>query len=371
MNTDFDVVIIGAGVVGLAVAQALCAKGMSALVIERHDRYGVETSSRNSEVIHAGMYYTTGSLKAQLCVRGNSSIVAWCEAHNVPFKRLGKIIVATSPEEEGELDKILSRAKQNQVAVLEPVNQAWIAEREPNVIASAGLWSPNTGVLDSHAFMSSLMAKARESDAQFAFCHRLMAVDCSDVYTLHVEDNNGDVFTVTSSYVINSAGLDADKVAALVGLNTDDLGYKLTYVKGRYFRLRGRRVQRLIYPVPSPKLLGLGVHVTIDLGGGERLGPDTEILAQREQDYSVGEERAQAFYSAASRYLRGLTLEDLSPDYSGIRPKLTPKDGSVPDFIIQEESARGLPKWVNLVGIESPGLTCALEIAAMVSAMVG
>jgi L-2-hydroxyglutarate oxidase LhgO len=371
MNPDFDVVVIGAGVIGLACAARLATKGMSVLVVEANGRFGEETSSRNSEVIHAGMYYPPGSLRARLCARGNRSLRAWCDAHRVTHSMVGKLIVATSRDEEGELDAIAVRAEKNGVEGLERVTGAYVTEREPNVIATAALWSPNTGVVDSHGFMASLLGEARAHGAMLALRHRVTAATGEEGgSSLQVEQADGETSTVSATRAINAAGLRSDDVAALPGLDVDALGYRLIYVKGRYFRLRGRRVSRLIYPVPAPKLLGLGVHVTIDLGGGERLGPDTEVLAGRALDYDVGDERREAFFRAASRYLRGLSLDDLSPDYAGIRPRLSRAGSGASDFVIAEEGAHGLPGWVNLVGIESPGLTCALEIADEVVALL-
>ncbi len=376
---DFDAVVIGAGVVGLACAQALATRGMSTLVVERHASFGVETSSRNSEVVHAGMYYPTGSRKARLCVRGNASVREWCANHHVALETIGKVIVATCAEEEVALAAILARARDNGVAHLEPVNAAWIASREPNVVATAGLWSPNTGIVDSHALMGSLQADARAHGAEIAYRHRVTRIDReARGYRLTIassedsrEDSREDAtIAVSTPRVVNAAGLSADEIASKLGLDVDALGYRLTFVKGRYFKLRGRRVRHLIYPVPPPKLVGLGVHVTIDLGGGERLGPDTEVLTHRAHDYDVGDDRKSAFFQAAQRYLRGLSIDDLSPDYAGIRPKLTPRDGGIPDFVIAEESRHDCAGWVNLIGIESPGLTCALEIAREVSALL-
>ena len=370
MEPDFDVVVIGAGVIGLACAASLSARGMSVLVVEAHARFGEETSSRNSEVIHAGMYYPPDSVRARLCARGNRSLRAWCDAHRVAYSMMGKLIVATSVEEEGALESIVTKATANGVERLERVSSAFVASREPNVVATSALWSPNTGVVDSHGLMASLIAEARAHEAMFAYKHRVVSASRSgSCFELGVVAD-GERSTVRATRVINSAGLASDDVAALIGLDVDALGYRLTYVKGQYFRLRGRRVSHLVYPVPAPQLLGLGVHVTIDLGGGERLGPDMQILPGREYDYDVDEGRREAFFVAASRYLRGLSLDDLSPDYAGIRPRLRRADGGVPDFIIAEESRHGLPGWVNLVGIESPGLTCALEIAGEVAALV-
>lgn len=367
---DLDTIVIGAGVVGLAVAEAVARSGRSVVVLERHGAFGTETSSRNSQVIHAGMYYPAGSLKARLCVPGNRSLYAWCARHAVDHARVGKYIVATSPEEEPALDGILSRASENGVDRLERVTAAEIAREEPNVRATAALWSPNTGIVDAHQFMASLVAEARAHDADFAFQHRVSGIAReSEGYAVTAIDPQGEPAKITARSVINAAGLDCDTVAALAGI--DDPEFRLTYVKGSYFRVRRRGfVRHLIYPVPPPKLAGLGVHVTLELDGAVRLGPDVEVLPDRRLAYEVDEARAVAFHQAASRYLPDLRLDEVYPDQSGIRPKLTPSHGGVPDFVIREESARGLPGLVNLIGIESPGLTCALEIGTLVETML-
>ena len=368
---DVDALVIGAGVVGLACAERLARGGMRTLVLERHEDFGRETSSRNSEVVHAGMYYPTGSLKARLCVRGNASIYAWCEAHGVPFARVGKLIVATSAEGEPVLDTIFERGRANGVE-LERVTGRRILADEPQVAAIAGLHSPRTGIVDSHALMASLLAQARDHGADGAFRHTIFAVEPhAGGFSVSVRDADGERVRVDARAVVNSAGLASDDVAALAGIDLDAAGYRLTYVKGSYFRVHGRPLVRTLgYPVPPPGLAGLGVHVTVDLSGGVRLGPDVEILSTRTLDYRVDEARAPAFFAAASKYLPGLRLASLSPDQAGIRPKLLAPPGQAPAFVIAEESARGLPGWVNLIGIESPGLTCCLEIADEVAALV-
>lgn len=369
---DFDVVVIGAGVVGLAVAEAAARAGRSVVIVERHGAFGTETSSRNSQVIHAGMYYPAGSLKARLCVPGNRALYAWCERHGVDHARLGKYIVATAPDEEPALEQILARARTNGVDALEPVTGAAVAAAEPHVRATAGLWSPNTGIVDAHGFMASLLAEARAHDADVAFEHRVTRIAREDGgYSVGFVDPSGEPGSITARAVVNAAGLDCDTVAALAGIDVDAAGYRLTYVKGNYFRVRRRGfVRHLIYPVPPPKLAGLGVHVTLELDGAVRLGPDVEVLPDRALAYEVDESRAAAFHAAAARYLPDLRLEDVYADQSGIRPKLTPAHGGIPDFVIQEESARGLPGLVNLIGIESPGLTCALPIGTMVEELL-
>ncbi len=369
---DWDIVVVGAGVVGLACAERLARAGRSVLVVERHARFGQETSSRNSQVIHAGMYYPTGSLKATLCVRGNASLYAWCERHGVAHRRVGKYIVATSADGGSQLDAILERGRANGVAGLTKVSGAHVEAEEPSVIAHAALFSPATGIVDAHELMASLAGAARAHGADFAYEHTLVAAGrAAGGWELRFADAAGAASTIRAARVVNSAGLDADRVAALPGLDVAAAGYRLRYAKGSYFRLRRPHVvRRLIYPVPFKNLTGLGVHVTLELDGSVRLGPDVEWLDGRAIDYAVDERRRDAFFAAASSYLRGLRPDDLVPDQSGVRPKLQAPGEPLRDFVIAEESARGLPGWVNLVGIESPGLTCALEIAERVAALV-
>lgn len=369
--SDVDVVVIGAGVVGLACAARLARDGRSVLVVERHEGFGRETSSRSSEVVHAGMYYPPGSRKARLCVRGNEALPAWCQARNVAHARVGKLIVATSTDEEAALEGILARGRENGSRGLAIVGRDVVERLEPNVIAIAALWSPFTGIVDSHGFMASLVADARAHGADFVWRHEVIGLEPGAAWTVRVRDASGDESAITATRIVNAAGLFADRVAALAGVDVDAAGYRITFFKGSYFRVHRRGlVSRLIYPVPPPSLPGLGIHLTVELDGGIRLGPDVEPRADRTLDYAVDEGRRERFFRAASRYVRGLSLDALAPDQSGMRPKLTVPDGAVPDFVIAEESARGLPGLVNLIGIESPGLTSALPIADEVAALV-
>ena len=365
---DVDAVVIGAGVVGLACARELATAGHDVLLMERHERFGVETSSRNSEVLHAGIYYPPGSLKATLCARGNAGLQAWCAAHQVPYRRLGKLIVATDAGEEAKLAGILERAEANGVHSLRALAPAEIRTVEPHVRATAALWSPDTGIVDSHLLMARLLADAEGAGCAAAWRHTLVGVDViPDGYRVTAATEGGEETGVTARRVVNSAGLDADRVAALAGFDLDACGYRLHYARGHYFRVHPRRqhlASHLIYPTPIHG--GLGIHVTLDLAGGLRLGPDVEYLPERTQDYAVPEALRERFHGAVSRYLEGLEPADLSPDLAGIRPKLQAPDEDFRDFVIREESDRGRPGWVNLVGIESPGLTCALEIGTMV-----
>jgi L-2-hydroxyglutarate oxidase LhgO len=368
--------LLGAGVVGLAVARALARAGHEVIVLERHPRPGMETSSRNSEVIHAGIYYPPGSLKARLCVAGNRDLYRWCETRHVPHRRIGKYIVATSAEEEPELDRLLARAQENGVMSLRHVSSAELAREEPDVRATAALWSPDTGIVDSHTLIASLEADARDAGCTFAYGHTFLeaAPAAGGGYEVRTRDPAGNELVLHADLVVNCAGLEADRIAEGMGIDIDGAGYRQTFIKGNYFRLTEQsplRLRHLIYPVPNPALTGLGVHVTLDLAGGVRFGPDTELLAGRLLDYAVSPERATLFADRASRYLPTLDANDLRPDQSGIRPRRVLPTGQVPDFVIAEESARGLPGWINLIGMESPGLTCCLGIGEVVAGLVG
>jgi L-2-hydroxyglutarate oxidase LhgO len=284
----------------------------------------------------------------------------------------GKYVVGGAEEDEEALRRILATGRENGAEDLALVSGEELARREPRVKAHVALFSPRTGIVDSHGFMASLLAEARRAGSDVAFRHRLLGVArVGGGYELAVAAGGDSPTTVSAPRVVNAAGLESDTVAALAGIDVDAAGYRLVYVKGHYFRLqRAGLASSLIYPVPQPKLLGLGIHLTLDLGGGARLGPDTEILPDRHVDYRVPEALSTKFWEAARRYLPELQPDDLVPDQSGLRPRLARPQGAVPDFVVEEEAARGLPGWVNLVGIESPGLTSALAIANDVVALV-
>jgi L-2-hydroxyglutarate oxidase LhgO len=369
---ELDIVVVGAGVVGLACAERLSRSGRSVVVVEARETFGRETSSRNSEVIHSGIYYPTGSLKAALCVEGARLLYAWCREHGVDHAAVGKYVVATCAEEEAALDRLLAQAHANGAVDVTRVTGAEVRAAEPRVRASAGLWSPRTGILDAHGYMQSLVASARSAGCTFAFRHTLTAAEpAPGGYMLSLTDPAEQPERFMTRNLVNAAGLRSDEVAAMGGLDVAAAGYRLAYVKGSYFRI-GKRglVRHLVYPVPPPGLAGLGLHVTIDLGGGARIGPDVEVLGARRLDYAVDEGRRATFFAAAARYLEGFDEADLAPDQSGVRPKLGTPGGAAEDFIIREESARGLPGWVNLVGIESPGLTASLAIARRVEGLL-
>ncbi len=370
---DYDIVIIGAGVVGLACAATLAGK-YSVLVVERNSSFGMETSSRNSEVIHAGIYYPTDSLKAVLCVRGNHSLYEWCRKYGLPHLKTGKYIIAVEPDEEENLERLYCQAVNNGVPGIERVPIDVFRKSEPNVRATAALFSPTTGIIDSHSLMKSYEQAGLQSGCNFAFRHTLSAIGkISGGYLLSVTDFDGDTCNVKTPVVINSAGLDSDTVSGMAGIDNVKEDYVLHYCRGHYFRIASHcksLVNHLIYPVPPKDALSLGIHVTVELNGELKLGPDTQYLPERVQDYTVPIDLHGKFYSAASRYLPALKEEDITPDQAGIRPKLQKEGEGFRDFVIHEEWNNNLPGFINLIGIESPGLTASLEIARYVSEMI-
>jgi L-2-hydroxyglutarate oxidase LhgO len=364
------VAVVGAGVVGLAVAARLAADHPDLVLLERHERHGLETSSRNSEVIHAGMYYPTGSLKARLCVEGNLRLYEICERHGIPAKRLTKIIVATDVGEVPALESLLALGAKNGVE-LRRLSAAETVALEPNVRAAGALFSPNTGIVNAHALMDHFAQAARAAGAVIQSRSELVALERrSSDYRLTVRTPDG-LESFTSERVVNAAGLESDTVAALCGIDVIAAGYRLHWCKGSYFSAvaaKARLVTRLVYPVPGHE--SLGVHAVLGLEGRLRFGPDVEYLEQRRADYAVREERRAAFGEAVRRLLPAIRDEDLEPDTSGIRAKLQGPGEPARDFVIREETDRGLPGLVNLVGIDSPGLTAAPAIAEEVARLL-
>lgn len=361
-----QVTIIGAGVIGLAIARELSAHFSDIIVLEKNDHFGRETSSRNSEVIHSGIYYPKGSLKARLCVEGARMLYDYCQSRDIPHNRIGKLIVATHEAEVAQVHSLYDKGRNNHVANLSIVDARQVHEWEPHVHAVSALWSPDTGIINSHAFMESTYREASKAGVLFAFNSEAKSIISRD-NGYEISSGNDD-YRFFSRIVINSAGLHSDHVAQLAGLDIDALGYRLHYCKGNYFGYSGKSpVNRLIYPVPHENLTGLGVHATLNLGGQLRFGPDTEFVDRLE--YTVDDGKRDTFYKSACKIIEGLDESRLVPDMAGIRPKL--RGPGVADFIIREESANGLPGFINLIGMESPGLTASLAIARHVRAMVG
>jgi L-2-hydroxyglutarate oxidase LhgO len=364
---DAAVTVIGGGVVGLAVAAELARRQGTIYLLERNARWGQETSSRNSEVIHAGIYYPAGSLKARLCVEGRERLYELCQKNGLPHRRITKIITATTPSEAEALEGIYRQGTANG-APLEMLSADQVRSLEPRIVTVGGIYSPSTGIISAHSLMDFFAHDARQNGAVIQTHCRVVGITrrTSD-YEIRI-DEGGQASVFTSERVVNAAGLEADTVAAFAGIDIDSAGYRLTYARGCYFALPSSLsgcVSRLVYPVPTRD--SLGVHAVVDLGGRLKFGPDVEYLPSRVLDYRVPEEKRHAFAESVRRILPFVKEEDLTPDMSGIRPKLQKKGDPPRDFIIQEESGRGLPGFVNLIGIESPGLTASPAIARHVA----
>ncbi len=373
-----DIAIIGAGVIGLAVAAEISTQqpGRPIIMFERNEQFGQETSGRNSEVIHAGIYYPTGSLKARLCVEGKELLYRFCEKWEVPHKRCGKLIVANAPEEEESLSDLMEQAVANGVEDLELLEENQVKRLEPNIRAKKAIFSPSTGIINSHQLMARFEKLALENGVMPAYCHQVKAVEPLTAngsgYRLHFNNPDGTADTIDCCYLVNCAGLQSDRIASLAGIDPAAAGYRLHYCKGEYFSLppsKASLVSRLIYPPPLQSLTGLGIHATITLDSRLRLGPNTVYLDSEE--YSVDPAHASEFYKSAKAYLPFIEKDDLEPEMAGIRPKLSGPGEPLRDFVIREESERGLPGLVNLIGIESPGLTSALSIARLVAGLIG
>ena len=354
-----DCIVIGAGVVGLAVARALALAGREVIVLEAAEGIGTETSSRNSEVIHAGIYYPAGSLMARSCVAGRRALYAYCRERGVPFSNCGKLIVATSAEEDARLGGIKARAEANGVEGMRLLTQAEAVALEPNLRCTSALLSPVTGVVDSHAFMLALQGDAENAGAACVFFSPVTGARASRD-GIEVDVGGAEPTTLRCRLLVNSAGLHAPDLARrIVGMPPERVPTAY-YAKGNYFTLTGRSpFSRLIYPVPVPG--GLGVHLTIDLGGQARFGPDVEWVDRIE--YTVDPARAEKFYAAVRRYLPDLKDGAIQPGYAGIRPKIVPPSVAAQDFVVQGPQTHGVPGLVNLFGIESPGLTASLALA--------
>lgn len=367
MKHSFGITIIGAGVVGLAIARELSAKHGNLLVVERNSSFGQEISSRNSEVIHAGIYYPHGLKKAQLCREGKALLYSFCADNGIPHKKAGKLIVAVDSEEIGELDSIKKRAELNGVDDLYYLSQEQIRRLEPDVKAVSALFSPSTGIIDSHGLMRCLLRQAEDNGSLVVFRSAITGIKY-DGKEFELSVNDGDHF-IRTGILINSAGLGSDRIAAMAGMDIDKSGYRLKYCKGDYFSASpSPKLAHLVYPVPVRNNEGLGVHATIDLSGRVRFGPDVEYVNRL--SYDIDPAKRDDFHRAVEKYLPGLKHDDLHPDMSGIRPKLQGPGEPYRDFVIQEESGSGFPGLINLVGIESPGLTSCMAIAGHVASLV-
>ncbi|CDM22676.1 NAD(P)/FAD-dependent oxidoreductase [Castellaniella defragrans] len=364
MTDRVDCVVIGAGVVGLAVARACALAGWETILIEAEHAIGTGTSSRNSEVIHAGIYYPRGSLKARLCVEGRRALYAYCDSHGIPHRRCGKLIVATRDEQVEALRRIGAAAAANGMDDLRWLQRGQAQALEPALHCIAALESPSTGIIDSHGLMLALQGDFETAGGMLAFRSPVTGGQVlGDGSGILLRTGGDEPMELLATRTVNCAGLQAQTVAAaIVGVPAASIPPG-RYAKGNYYSLSGAApFSRLIYPIPEPG--GLGVHLTLDLGGQARFGPDVEWIDAL--DYTVDPARAEGFYAAIRHYWPGLPDAALQPGYAGIRPKLAVPAGQDADFVIQGARAHGVPGLVNLYGIESPGLTACLAIAGEV-----
>ncbi|MFA6378901.1 MAG: NAD(P)/FAD-dependent oxidoreductase [Candidatus Omnitrophota bacterium] len=361
-----NITVIGAGVCGLAIAFELSQEYDDILVVERHDSFGRETSSRNSEVIHAGLYYPKDSLKAKLCIEGKKLLYAFCAKNKIPHKNIGKLLVACNSEEAEKLGSIKNNAAESGVNNLRFLTKDELRALEPDVQAQESLWCPDTGIVDSHQLMKSFCEQSQRLGAEIGFGIEVVGiVKKGHGYEVTVKEPGGELFSFETKFLINAAGLQADHVAQLAGFNIDALGYKLHYNKGQYFRISDPKKFSITHPVyPPASKTDLGIHITPDLAGGLRLGPDAHYA--KEIDYTIDDNDKQTFVESVSRFLKSLTLEDLVADTAGMRAKLQAPGTDFSDFVIEEETKKGFKNFINLIGIESPGLTASLAIAQRV-----
>lgn len=363
---EVEAAVIGAGAVGLAVAAAMAREGWAPLILEKNAAIGQESSSRNSEVIHAGLYYRPGSLKGQFCVEGRDRLYAWCGARGVPLQKLGKLIVATEPAEEPALERVQIMARGNGVTSLRELSGAEAIAMEPALRATAALWSPETGILDSGAYMRALLGAAQDQGAALALRAQVLRggpAEGGGALLETADAESGAITRLKARRVVNAAGLWAQSVAARIEGLAETIPPTVLF-KGSYFALSGAPAPfgRLVYPAPVPG--GLGVHMTLDLGGQARFGPDVEPLETTDPaaiDYAVDPGRLEAFRAAIRRYWPGLPEDALAPAYAGVRAKIAPEYEA--DFRIDGPEIHGIEGLINLYGFESPALTGSLAIA--------
>ena len=369
----FDICVIGAGVIGLAIAYELAKKyknqDVSIVILERESSFGQHVSSRNSEVIHAGIYYPTGSLKAELCVMGRELLYSHCEQFGVAHQKIGKLIVAKGTEAYA-LAKVKENAIANGVLDLQLLDRVELQKLEPDIEADMALHSPSTGIIDSHGYMQSLLHLAENLGVQFSPYSRVEKIDTdADAFVVHCqldENRSPEHYVFNCQQLINAAGLEAQSIAQSVSAIPKNTIPKLHYCKGDYFDYRRRNpFSHLIYPMPEANTTGLGIHATMDMSSQLKFGPDTEYIEK--VDFRIDGNKAKAFAENISSYFPGIDAGDLKPAYSGIRPKLSGPGEAAADFEIQEESVHGLSGLIQLFGMESPGLTASLAIARHIS----
>ena len=359
---DFDVIIVGAGIIGLSIAEKLSHRYAKVLVIEKESGFGQHTSSRNSEVIHSGIYYPKDSLKAKLCVEGNQLLYSFLETHRLPYRKSGKLVIATQASEKPLLKELLDKGVANGVKGLKVLSEEEVLVLEPHFKSKGALWVPSTGVMDTHTIMKKMESLACRAGVDISYNTEVRDIKkLPDAYQISFVK---DPTIVTSKVVINCAGLWSDKISTMVGI-TD---YKLHWCKGEYFKTtRLKNVRHLVYPIPDPELMFLGIHTRTNLNGDLFFGPNANYVDKL--DYSVDENSKTEFFNSIKRFL-DIEMDDLSIDTSGIRPKLQEKGGRQRDFVIKNETDRGYKNFINLIGIESPGFTACLSIANYVNTLI-
>jgi len=365
-----DITIVGAGVIGLAVAYELSQSYKEVFILEKNNSFGQETSSRNSEVIHAGIYYPKNSLKTKTCIEGKGLLYEFCQKNNINHKRIGKLIVAINEDEVKDIENLYNIGRQNGVDDLKMISREELESIEPHVGSQGAIYSPSTGILDTHQFMKSLEWKFRDMGGQIAYETELVGMNKEKGgFGIRTRNKREGEFCLETRLLINCAGLSSDKIALMAGI--EDKDYHIHYCKGDYFRVapaKAKYINKLIYPVPKERSSGLGIHATLDLSGSLRLGPDDEYVDKIY--YDIAPQKAKIFYESVYRFLPFIELEDLSLDMAGVRPKLQGPGEYFRDFLIREESDKGLYGLINLVGIESPGLTASLSIGRLVKGIV-
>jgi L-2-hydroxyglutarate oxidase LhgO len=361
-ETRVDIAIIGAGVVGLAIARELSLHSTKTIaVLERNRTFGQETSSRNSEVIHSGIYYPANMLKTRLCIEGNELLYSFCQQYNIAHQKLGKFIVG-SKEEIPAMEKLFHNGQKNGIKVIWTGKEEFQKE-EPCLQADEALFVPSAGIIDSHAFMQKLYHAAKANGVLFVFHSEVKAIEPKrDGYLLQTGKE-----TLKAGILINASGLNSDRIASLTGIDILKYGYKIHPCKGEYYRLKKRiPVGHLVYPLPGREYLG--IHITPDMDGRLRLGPNAYYV--NDLNYHMNDSRCEEFFASARRFIPDLSRDDIIPDFAGIRPKLQAPGEEISDFLIREESDKGFPGLINLIGIESPGLTSSLAIARLVKELL-
>ncbi|MGA7160253.1 MAG: NAD(P)/FAD-dependent oxidoreductase [Bacteroidota bacterium] len=369
-SNDFEIAIIGAGVVGLAIAARVSERHPNIVVLEKYENYGMGTSSRNSEVIHAGIYYEPGSLKARLCVEGREELYPLCKNNDIPHVQIAKLISAGTPEELPKLEEIIKNGARNGAELI-MLDARETQKLEPHIRTCGSIFSPRTGIISAHALMDYFFKSAVSRGATVQRNCEVVEINPTAIgYALTINES-GAMSRFTAEKVINAAGLFSDRVAEMAGIDIDKAHYRLHYCKGSYFSVsssKAKLISRLVYPVPTKD--SLGVHALLDLGGRLKFGPDVEYLSHNVLDYSVSAEKQPLFLQSIQKILPTVRYEDIGPDMCGIRPKLQLENGLSHDFVIVHEKGRGLEGFVNLIGIDSPGLTASPAIARYVEELL-